>query len=148
MTQLDIRPLNEADREMWAQFRHALWPEAGPERHGTDLARLLASGDYWGFVAIKDGEAAGFAEVAIRKYANGCESQPVPFLEGIWVAPHARRQGIGRRLVAHVEGFVKSLGFAEIGSDALIDNRASHAAHRAWGFAETERVVYFHKILG
>jgi len=39
-------------------------------------------------------------------------------------------------------------GFAEIGSDADIANSASHAAHRGWGFVETERVVYFRKVLG
>ncbi len=62
----------------------------------------LASADYWAFVATLDGDAVGFAEVAVRKYANGCESQPVPFLEGIWVDPRYRRSGISRRLIAHV----------------------------------------------
>ena len=41
----------------------------------------------------------------------------------------------------------RARGFREIGSDALLDNRASHAAHAGWGFAETERVVYFRKVL-
>jgi aminoglycoside 6'-N-acetyltransferase I len=43
--------------------------------------------------------------------------------------------------------FLASRGYRELGSDALIDNSASHAAHRGWGFAETERVVYFRKSL-
>ncbi len=38
-------------------------------------------------------------------------------------------------------------GLRELGSDALMDNTASHAAHRAWGFTETERVIYFRKVL-
>ena len=129
-------------------MRHALWPEGSLEGHEKDIDRVLAGGDYWGFVAMQDAEAVGFAEVAIRKYANGCESMPVPFLEGIWVDPQHRRRGIGRRLVAHVEDFVRARGFREIGSDALLDNPASHAAHAGWGFAETERVVYFRKVLG
>ncbi|HUO93872.1 MAG TPA: GNAT family N-acetyltransferase [Rhizomicrobium sp.] len=145
---IEIRPLTQADKDLWARFRHALWPEGSPEEHANDIARLVAGGDYWGFVATRGGDAAGFAEVAIRRYANGCESQPVAFLEGIWVEPRFRRQGIGGQLVTHVEGFVKALGFREIGSDALIGNLASHAAHEAWGFAETERVVYFRKSLG
>ena len=89
----------------------------------------------------------GFAEVSIRKFANGCETQPVAFLEGIWVEPPLRRQGIGRLLVEHIEAFAVARGFREIGSDALLDNEASHAAHRDWGFSETERVVYFRKAL-
>lgn len=142
---IDIRPLGEADRELWAKFRHALWPEGSIEEHLKDIERVLAGDDYWGFLATLDDMAIGFAEVAIRKYANGCESQPVPFLEGVWVESRARRQGIGRQLVAHVEAFVKARGFREIGSDALIANLGSHAAHKAWGFSETERVVYFRK---
>jgi aminoglycoside 6'-N-acetyltransferase I len=148
VTTLAFRPLDENDRAHWAAMRHALWPDGSLEEHGKDIGRVLAGGDYWGFVAMLEGQAVGFAEIAIRKYANGCESMPVPFLEGIWVNPQHRRRGISRSLVAHVEEFVRARGFREIGSDALLDNRASHAAHAGWGFAETERVVYFRKVLG
>jgi aminoglycoside 6'-N-acetyltransferase I len=75
------------------------------------------------------------------------DSQPVPFLEGIFVRPQFRRLGVGARLIAHIEDFVAARGFHELGSDALIDNHESHAAHRGWGFSEMERVVYFRKIL-
>src|SRR5262249_5308592 len=102
----------------------------------------------WGFVAETDqGAAVGFAEITIRPFANGCDSRPVPFLEGIWVEPTFRRQAVGALLVAHVEAFVIARGFCEIGSDALVENHISHAAHRRWGFAETEKVVHFRKLL-
>ena len=144
-----IRQVERTDRGAWARLRHALWPEENLAAHARAIDRVLASEDEWAFLAIgESGKAVGFAEIAIRKYANGCESQPVPFLEGIWVDPRFRRGGIGRRLIVHVEQFVAARGFREIGSDALIDNMDSHDAHAAWGFAETERVVYFHKILG
>jgi aminoglycoside 6'-N-acetyltransferase I len=143
MAPVDIRPMERGDTRAWAKMRQALWPEAG--EHAQDIERILASADEWAFLAEADGAPAGFAEISIRKFANGCEAAPVPFLEGIWVEPEYRRRGIGRALVAHVEAFVRALGFREIGSDALIDNRASHAAHAAWGFSETERVVYFRK---
>src|SRR6185312_11027041 len=52
---------------------------------------------------------------------------------------------IGKRLVARIEAFLAEKGFREIGSDTPLDNRASQDAHRGWGFAETERVVYFRK---
>jgi len=38
-------------------------------------------------------------------------------------------------------------GFVELCSDAEIDNIQSHLSHAAWGFAETQRVVYFRKSL-
>jgi aminoglycoside 6'-N-acetyltransferase I len=149
-----MRTMTAADRATWARMRAALWPDDTLEGHARALDEMLAAVNpkgYWafGFIAeTADGIPAGFAEVAIRNYANGCESQPVPFLEGIWVEPLFRRQGAGAQLMAHVETFLTARGFREIGSDAFIDNDASHAAHRAWGFAETERIVYFRKALG
>jgi len=130
-------------------MRAALWPGEAAEVHAKDIDAMLGSASGWGFIVeTDDGDAAGFAEISIRPFANGCDSRPVPFLEGIWVEPPFRRRGIGALLVKHIEAFVTARGFREIGSDALIENLASHAAHRSWGFAETERVVHFRKLLG
>ena len=146
MTNVTIRELTARVRAAWAQMRAALWPEESLDAHQSAIDEILGDPDYWGFIARReDGASLGFAEVALRKYANGCDSRPVPFLEGIWVAPAARRQGIGKRLVARIEAFLAEKGFREIGSDTPLDNRASQDAHRGWGFAETERVVYFRK---
>ena len=109
--------------------------------------QIFADPQAWGFIAEVDGAAVGFAEVSIRKYANGCEQTPVPFLEGIWVSPMHRRKGIGRMLIAHVSAFCRAQGFTELCSDALVENVTPHAAHGGWGFAEIERVVYFRKPL-
>ena len=53
----------------------------------------------------------------------------------------------GRALVAAVELWTREQGCTELASDALLDNEASHRAHAACGFEETERVVYFRKHL-
>lgn len=143
-----IRKMGVVDRAAWSEVRAALWPEQTSQAHADAIDRLLADGETWGFVAqAPDGTVMGFAEIAIRKYANGCESAPVPFLEGIWVKAQFRRRGIGARLIEHAESFVKARGFREIGSDTDIANLISQAAHVAWGFSETERVVYFRKLL-
>jgi aminoglycoside 6'-N-acetyltransferase I len=145
---LRVRVMEASDRLAWAEMRAALWPEetAGEHTHGID--DVLRSDRAWGFIAELGGAPAGFAELAIRDYANGCAGRPVPFLEGIFVREEFRRRGIGARLIAHAEAFVAARGFTEVGSDADIANSASHAAHRGWGFVETERVVYFRKVLG
>jgi aminoglycoside 6'-N-acetyltransferase I len=144
----NIRKMTASDCAAWIEMRASLWPGEPPFMHARSVQAILAADDAWGFIAEStDGTPAAFAELAIRKYANGCESQPVPFLEGIFVRPQFRRRGIGARLIAHVEAFLAARGFNEIGSDALIDNHESHAAHRGWGFSETERVVYFRKAL-
>lgn len=145
---ITIREMTENDAASWIAMRRALWPEGSAEAHAEAAAVTLRSSSAWAFIAeTGEGIAAGFAELALRAYANGCDSQPVPFLEGIWVAPEFRRQGVGRALIAHVQSFVVARGFREIGSDTEIINQISQEAHAAWGFTETERVVYFRKLL-
>lgn len=80
-------------------------------------------------------------------YVNGAESSPVAFLEGIYVAPDARRRGVARNLVVEAERWATSKGCKELASDARLENTASHAMHAALGFVETERVVFFKKAL-
>jgi aminoglycoside 6'-N-acetyltransferase I len=127
------------------RMRLALWPDE--EVRIGDLDPSFAEGAGWVFVAELSGKLIGFVEVQVRRYANGCQSQPVPFLEGIWVDPDFRRRGVGALLIRQVEAAVVAHGYGELGSDALLENTSSHAAHRAWGFDETERVVYFRKLL-
>jgi aminoglycoside 6'-N-acetyltransferase I len=84
-----IREMKEDDRPAWRAMRTALWPEA--RNHDAEIREILEAGDAWAFMAEADGIRAGFAEISIRKAPNGCESQPVPFLEGIWIEPSYRR---------------------------------------------------------
>ena len=95
---LTVRQMGRRDREAWARMRAALWPQEAAAVHARDIDAMLGSGIGWGFIAEEDGAAVGFAEITIRPFANGCDSKPVPFLEGIWVEPTFRRQGVGARL--------------------------------------------------
>ncbi len=144
-----IRQMGAADRTVWAGMRASLWPDETPQQHELGIDQLLEDGEAWGFIAeTPAGAVAGFAELAIRKYANGCDSRPVAFLEGIWVSEEFRRRGIGAQLVSHIGGFLAARGFHELGSDTPLDNAVSQSAHLGWGFSETERVIYFRKLLG
>ncbi|MGA7324375.1 MAG: GNAT family N-acetyltransferase [Rhodomicrobium sp.] len=147
VTAITIREMQPGDRPAWAAMRHALWPKEAVQAYGSEIDAILKDKDAWGFAAEEAGKLVGFAELSIRKAANGCESQPVPFLEGIWVQPEWRRRGVGKLLITYIEAFLKALGFRELGSDSLIENQVSHDTHKAWGFSETERVVYFRKPL-
>lgn len=95
-----------------------------------------------------DGVATGLVEASLRRdYVNGATESPVVFVEGLYVEPFARGGGIARRLIEQVADWAVARGIGELASDALLDNRAGHAVHRALGFQETERVVYFRKSL-
>ena len=101
------------------------------------------------FLALStDGKAIGFAEATLRiDHVNGCESSPVAFLEGVFVIPEFRRIGVAKQLLKAVERWGRSKGCRELASDAEIDNIVSHQMHKSIGFQETERVIYFKKIL-
>ena len=138
------------DAADWAAMRQALWPKDNPRIHGADIAQLLAApGDTINFIArADDGRPAGFAEAGLRHdYVNGTESSPVAFLEGIYVDPAFRRTGVARQLVEAVENWARQQGCGELASDTGITNITSQKLHNALGFAETQRVVYFCKLL-
>src|ERR1700722_20329703 len=130
-------------------MRHALWPEMS-EAENFQETKALAEGPK-AFVRLAldgQGRPAGFAEATLRvDYVNGCVTSPVAFLEGIYVEPWARRQGVARVLVAAVETWAREKGCSELASDALLENADSHRMHAVLGFEETERVVYFRKEL-
>ena len=95
----------------------------------------------------EDGSLAGFAEIGARNYAEGCETTPVAYLEGWYVDPDVRRDGIGATLLKAVEAWALEHGFSEIASDTELDNEVSLQAHRALGFDEVERQICFKKRL-
>jgi aminoglycoside 6'-N-acetyltransferase I len=83
-------------------------------------------------------------EMGLRAYANGCDSSPVPYLEGIWVDTAARRRGVGAALVEHLISVARGEGHRELGSDAFDRHTVSLAALR-WASRDEERVVCFVK---
>jgi aminoglycoside 6'-N-acetyltransferase I len=86
-------------------------------------------------------------ELSLRSVAEGCRTTPVPYVEGWYVVPEARRGGMGRELMAAAETWAGERGYTEIASAALIDNLLSERAHRALGFLEVERTIHFRKDL-
>jgi aminoglycoside 6'-N-acetyltransferase I len=136
------------DRAEHARMRVALWPDEDADELASGLETMLTDPTQVAFVAERDdGRLCGFAEASIRRYANSNDESPCAFLEGWWVDEDVRRSGIGRALVAAVEDWARAKGFTELGSDALLDNPLGHTAHRALGFEERERVIYFRKWL-
>jgi aminoglycoside 6'-N-acetyltransferase I len=149
---ISIVSLTPTTVDRWALLRHALWPDASAETHAQEAAPLFErADDYCVLLAECEDEFVGFAEAALRRdYVNGCDTSPllpVAFLEGIYVQPAFRRRGIARLLCDRIAAWARAQGAREFASDAVIDNTASHAMHRALGFTETERVVYFRRDL-
>lgn len=133
-------------------MRRALWPEYEGNSHAGEIEAFFA-GRLRNPLAVllavdESGAAVGFAELSIRPYAEGCVTDRVAYLEGWYVEPHARRQGIGRAMVAAAEDWARAQGCTEFGSDAELESEGSAVAHGALGFVETVRIRCFRKFLG
>jgi aminoglycoside 6'-N-acetyltransferase I len=146
--QVTIRKIVESDRADWVRLRDALWPgslsdhDAETRKHFENPAEVPVV-----FVATADDRVVGFLELDYRKYAPGCRSSPVAFIEGWYVEPALQRHGIGRALVEAAEEWARAAGHDEMASDAELENADGIAAHGALGYDEVERVVCFRRSL-
>ena len=143
---MDPRSAGPNDRSEWLRMRTVLWPDD----HAVEVDRYL-SGGYPNMAVVvfprAGGGLAAFAEWALRPFAEGCDTSPVGYLEGIWVDEDSRRAGRAGSLVALGREWCRSRGCAEVASDCAIDNEASRQFHLAAGFAEAGRVVCFRATL-
>lgn len=138
------------DQSSWLSLRQALWPHASEQEHLEEIEQQIAQPDrYINFIAYDNKRhAVGLVEASLRSdYVNGTDHSPVIFLEGLYVVPHQRRQGIAAQLIERVAQWGRELGCVEMASDTDIENLISHKTHKALGFEETERVVFFKREL-
>ena len=144
----EVRRATRIDSNAWLRMRKALWPD---EEVVEDIERFFDGKldmPLEVLVAVDGfGELIGFAELSIRRYAEGCVTDRVAFLEGWYVEEAHRRHGVGAALVAAAEAWARKQGCTEFGSDALLENEVSAAAHRALGFEEVEQIRCFKKVL-
>jgi aminoglycoside 6'-N-acetyltransferase I len=149
---ITIRAARASDLAELASLYHALWPDESVEEHRRELIEMtngntgLACANL--VAETMDGRLVGFLQVALRSHADGCDrSRPVGFIEGWYVIPACRRQGIGRRLLAAAEDWARSQSCQEMASDTQIENEISQAAHQAQGYQVVDRCVHFRKPL-
>jgi aminoglycoside 6'-N-acetyltransferase I len=147
-----IRPVEARDADAWAAMRARLWPDADAAGLARETRAFVAGGAdsivAAAYVAEdEDATPLGFIEVALRAFSDGCDSTPVPHVEGWYVEPSARGCGVGRRLMGAAELWARARGFNEIASDSELTNDASLRAHEACGFEEVDRLIKFRKAL-
>src|ERR1700757_3414077 len=153
MSPVLIRPAQPSDCLQVSQMRAALWPESSAEEHARELMPFLEGTltlmlPLENFVAEISNRLVGFLEVDLRSHADGCDpSRPVGYIEGWYVIPVCRRQGIGRRLLAAAEDWARSQNCKEMASDTQIENQISQTAHQAEGYQVVDRCVHFRKPL-
>jgi aminoglycoside 6'-N-acetyltransferase I len=143
-----IRLATPADQSEWLRMRHELWPDVEPEDLLREMERILADPQMPVFVIERaNGKLGGFVETGTRKYADGCETSPVGYLEGWWVDEDLRGKGLGKALIVTAENWARAQGLHEMASDTWLENEVSIAAHLKMGYEEYERLVHFAKTL-
>ena len=149
---MKIRPVRPGDRDEWLRLRRSLYGTVPADEVDRWFDSSGAGGTPEVGVAVyvaerENGCLGGFVEIGLRSYAEGCESSPVPYLEGWFVDPDLRGNGLGRALAECAASWARQRGYAEIASDAGIDDEPSHRAHAALGYIEVERQICFRKTL-
>lgn len=144
-----IRPVEPADRDEWLRIRTAFWPDHAYTQSGEiDGFFAGALAEPTGVLVVEHSDRLiGLAELSVRPHAEGCSTQRVGYLEGWYVDPEHRSQGIGRDLLAAAEDWARGEGCTEFASDTTIDNELSRKAHLACGFTDAGLIRCFHKTL-
>ena len=145
---ISTRIARPMDRAEWLRMRKALWDNCPDEQQEREIDEILSSEtEVVLFAERPDGGLCGFLEASLRSRADGCDSTPVGYIEGWYVDPDIRRNGVGRALVSAAEAWARSRGCRQMASDAELWNEVSHQAHGALGYEETARLVLFKKNL-
>jgi len=100
------------------------------------------------FLAFDDDKPVGVSHGSLRReYVNGANDGLKGYLEAIYVLPEYHRNGIGAQLVKILEHWAGLNGCREMASDCLLHNTNSYNFHLKIGFKETERNIFFLKVI-
>jgi len=118
--------------------------ETDPDAFGVTYATALAEDEAtWRSRADRPNGVAFVAVAANGRFvgmANGGPAHGHPDSAGVygmWVAPEARGQGVGRSLLDAVEGWARETGHGLIGLGVTTTNEAAIRLYSAAGYTDT-----------
>ncbi len=143
-----IRRARSEDKSEWLRMRLLLWPDIESPDLLVEMEQILSDPMMPVFVLERsEGGLGGFLEASTRKYAEGCITAPVGYIEGWFVDEDLRGRGLGHQLMRVAEDWAREQGLKEMGSDTWLENEVSIRAHLAMGYEEVERLIHFAKTL-
>lgn len=143
---MNFSEISKDNFDEWVKMGIALWPHA-KRRLKKEFEAPLKTDTYTQFLAQNaDGEYLGFINLSLRSdYVQGATSSPVGYVEGIYVKPKYRKQGVAKELIKQAEKWAKKQGCKELGSDAELKNRVSQKFHTNLGFKKDDVIVHYIK---
>ena len=124
-----IRSVEQSDAREWEAMRQDLWPEAADD-HPLEIAAFFAGrlNEPQAVLVAQEGPSlVAFAELSIRHDIHELRGKRVGYVEGLYVAPPFRAQGIARKLLQASRQWAKNCGCEAFASDRsdriVIDSR-------------------------
>ena len=119
MTCVDIRPVTPADAATWERLRAAHWPD-GAADHGPEIAAFFAGTAHEPeavFLAEHNGHAVAVMELAIRTDLPPLPNVKVGYVEGFYIVPGFRGQGLARQLLRFAQDWARAQHCPAFASD-------------------------------
>ncbi len=123
-----VRPLRPEDLPAYLALCLALWPEGGDDL--KEVEGLLQDLDQAAFGAEVEGQRWASWRLPCAPTPRDATPAPGGYLEGGYVAPKWRGQGIGRALMEAAEAWARARGYREVASDAELSNLPSTRTQR------------------
>lgn len=147
-TDVQLRVVTPELFPQWKRMRNSLYSGLDDAQHEREMATIQTSDDQRCFVAVSgDDRLLGFIEASLRNIVDGCDGGPVGYIEGLFVTPARRRQGIGKSLIARALDWFRETGCTDMATDSELDDAEAQAYWKRIGFEETWRIVQFRKPL-
>jgi ribosomal protein S18 acetylase RimI-like enzyme len=129
--EIGSRPLVEDDAASW-------------ERRQAVYRGWLEAGDAFVLLAARDGTPLGYALVHLHDGPDDTYPLGARWAEiySLSVAPDARGQGIGTRLLDEIDARLAALGIGDVSVAAMVENEAALRLYRSRGFVPREVVLY------
>lgn len=138
---MSIKSVTEQTVSVWVSFASRVW-----QTDEQVLQEQFTEGKFpFEFLYYSPSNiAVAWISLSLRHdYVEGCQFSPVAYVEGIFVHPDYRGQGIATELLDFADSWAKSHGARELASDTDFENIHSQTFHTKNGFREVSRNIHY-----
>ncbi|MEK7462977.1 MAG: aminoglycoside 6'-N-acetyltransferase [Patescibacteria group bacterium] len=131
----------------WVVAGVALWPHHTKKEISKEFNKQLLLDKYKTFIGLNEkGDLIAFINLSLRSdYVEGSTTSPVGYIEGVYVKPEYRKQGVARSFIKIAGHWAKEYGCKELASDTGLSNIDSQKFHKNAGFKRVDTIVHFIK---
>jgi len=132
----------------WVRLASKLFKDTPREELETDIREMILAKKYRNILVKMDNKFLGFLDISLRSdYVEGARSSPTGYIEGIYLEPEIRNQGLARKLITMAENWFIEKGCEEMGTDTWEWNKDAQAFHERIGFIKEDVLVHYIKRL-